>query len=74
LLLPSWRNQFCGTPLERIGPVMQSYVDRGTYAGVVSTIVARRGVVVHEGSTGSVIGRRYDLPLLFHDKARRWLG
>ena len=39
--------------LERIGPAMQAYVDRGTYAGV-STIVARRGVVVHEGQYGSV--------------------
>jgi CubicO group peptidase (beta-lactamase class C family) len=37
--------------LERIGPAMQAYVDRGTYAGV-STIVARRGVVVHEGQYG----------------------
>jgi len=37
--------------LQRIGPVMQAYVDRGIYAGV-STIVARRGVVVHEGRYG----------------------
>jgi CubicO group peptidase (beta-lactamase class C family) len=37
--------------LERVGPAMQSYVDRGIYAGV-STIVARRGVVVHEGQYG----------------------
>jgi CubicO group peptidase (beta-lactamase class C family) len=37
--------------LERIGPAMQIYVDRGIYAGV-STIVARRGVVVHEGQYG----------------------
>ena len=37
--------------LERIGPAMQAYVDRGTYAGV-STIVARRGVVVHQGQYG----------------------
>ena len=37
--------------LERIGPTMQAYVDRGIYAGV-STIVARRGVVVHEGQYG----------------------
>jgi CubicO group peptidase (beta-lactamase class C family) len=37
--------------LERVGPVMQTYVDRGIYAGV-STIVARRGVVVHEGEYG----------------------
>ena len=37
--------------LARIGPAMQAYVDRGTYAGV-STIVARRGVVVHEGRYG----------------------
>lgn len=37
--------------LERIGPAMQAYVDRGIYAGV-STIIARRGVVVHEGQYG----------------------
>lgn len=37
--------------LERIGPAMQAYVDRGIYAGV-STIVARRGIVVHAGQYG----------------------
>ncbi|HUC16787.1 MAG TPA: serine hydrolase domain-containing protein [Acetobacteraceae bacterium] len=37
--------------LERLGPAMQSYVDRGIYAGI-STIVARRGVVVQEGQYG----------------------
>jgi CubicO group peptidase (beta-lactamase class C family) len=37
--------------LERIGPALQAYVDRGIYAGV-STIVARRGGVVHEGQYG----------------------
>ena len=37
--------------LERIGPAMQAYVDRGIYAGI-STIVARRGVVVHAGQYG----------------------
>jgi CubicO group peptidase (beta-lactamase class C family) len=37
--------------LERIGPAMQSYVDRGTYAGV-STIIARRGIVVHAAQYG----------------------
>ena len=37
--------------LERIDPVMQSYVDRGVYAGV-QTIVARRGIVVYEGQYG----------------------
>ena len=63
--------------LERIGPAMQqSYVDRGIYAGV-STIVARRGIVVHEGNMGSATGKRacrygrYDLPSLFHDEAHR---
>jgi len=30
---------------------MQAYVDRGIYAGV-STIVARRGIVVHKGQYG----------------------
>lgn len=37
--------------LARIAPAMQSYVDRGIYAGV-STIVARRGVVVQAGCYG----------------------
>jgi CubicO group peptidase (beta-lactamase class C family) len=37
--------------LERIGPAMQAYVDRGAYAGL-SAIAARRGVVVHEGHYG----------------------
>lgn len=37
--------------LARIGPAMQAYVDRGIYAGV-STIVARRGVIVHSGQYG----------------------
>ena len=37
--------------LERIAPAMWAYVDRGVYAGV-STLVARRGVVVHEGVYG----------------------
>lgn len=38
--------------LARIGPAMESYVDRGVYAGV-STIIARRGVVVHAAQYGS---------------------
>ncbi|HEY1943489.1 MAG TPA: serine hydrolase domain-containing protein [Roseiarcus sp.] len=37
--------------LERIAPAMEAYVDRGVYAGV-RTIVARRGVVVHDGAYG----------------------
>jgi CubicO group peptidase (beta-lactamase class C family) len=37
--------------LERIGPVMQSYVDRGVYSGV-ATLVARRGKIVHSGHYG----------------------
>src|SRR6516225_1010651 len=37
--------------LERVAPAMQSYVDRGILAGV-STIVARRGVIVHAGQYG----------------------
>jgi CubicO group peptidase (beta-lactamase class C family) len=37
--------------LERIRPAMQAYVDRGVYAGV-STLIARRGVVVHAGQFG----------------------
>ena len=37
--------------LERVAPAMRSYVDRGTYAGV-STIIARRGIVVHAAQYG----------------------
>ncbi len=37
--------------LERIGPAMQAYVDRGVYAGI-TTLVARRGKVVHSGHYG----------------------
>jgi CubicO group peptidase (beta-lactamase class C family) len=37
--------------LKRIATCMQAYVDRGTYAGV-STLVARRGKVVHAGQFG----------------------
>jgi CubicO group peptidase (beta-lactamase class C family) len=37
--------------LERIRPTMQSYVDRGVYAGI-NTLVARRGKVVHAGEFG----------------------
>ncbi len=37
--------------LERIRPAMQSYVDSGVYAGV-STLIARRGKVVHAEQVG----------------------
>jgi CubicO group peptidase (beta-lactamase class C family) len=37
--------------LKRISAVMQSYVDRGVYAGI-STLVARRGAVVHAQQFG----------------------
>ena len=37
--------------LERIGPAMQAYVDRGVYAGI-NTLIARRGKVVHAGEFG----------------------
>lgn len=37
--------------LERIAPVMRRYVDRGVYAGI-RTLVARRGIVVHDGVYG----------------------
>jgi CubicO group peptidase (beta-lactamase class C family) len=37
--------------LERIGPAMRSYIDRGVYAGV-RALVARRGVVVHDEAYG----------------------
>ena len=37
--------------LKRIGPCMQAYVDRGIYAGV-STLVARRGRIVHAEQFG----------------------
>ncbi len=37
--------------LERVGPAMQAYVDRGVYAGV-NTLIARRGIIVHAGEFG----------------------
>ena len=37
--------------LGRIDALMQDYVDRGVYAGIV-TMVARRGTVVHAGTYG----------------------
>jgi CubicO group peptidase (beta-lactamase class C family) len=37
--------------LARIDPAMQAYVERGVYAGV-STVVARRGEIVHQGIYG----------------------
>src|ERR1700722_17610483 len=37
--------------LERIRPAMQSYIDRGVYAGI-TTLIARRGKVVHVGEFG----------------------
>lgn len=37
--------------LARIKPVMQSYVDRGAYAGI-STMLARRGRIVHFAQVG----------------------
>jgi CubicO group peptidase (beta-lactamase class C family) len=37
--------------LERVGPAMQSYIDRGVYAGI-NTLIARRGKVVHAGAFG----------------------
>jgi CubicO group peptidase (beta-lactamase class C family) len=37
--------------LERILPAMQAYVDRGVYAGI-TTLIARRGKVVHAGQFG----------------------
>jgi len=35
--------------LERIRPAMQTYIDRGVYAGI-STLIARRGKVVQAGA------------------------
>ena len=37
--------------LERIRPAMQSYIDRGVFAGI-NTLIARRGKVVHAGEFG----------------------
>jgi CubicO group peptidase (beta-lactamase class C family) len=37
--------------LERVGPAMQAYVDRGVYAGI-NTLIARRGKIVHAGQFG----------------------
>jgi CubicO group peptidase (beta-lactamase class C family) len=40
-----------GRRLEGIRPVMQSYVDRGVYAGI-STLISRRGKIVHAEQFG----------------------
>ena len=63
--------------LERIRPAMQAYVDRGVYAGI-TTLIARRGKVVHEEQFGwrdkeaqSPMTRRCDLPPLLDDEADR---
>jgi CubicO group peptidase (beta-lactamase class C family) len=37
--------------LERIRPAMQTYIDRGVYAGI-NTVIARHGKVVHAGEFG----------------------
>jgi CubicO group peptidase (beta-lactamase class C family) len=55
--------------LERIAPVMRAYVDRGVYAGI-RTLVARRGVVVHDGVYGQR-DREADLPMT-QDTIFRW--
>lgn len=47
--------------LARVRPAMQSYIDRGTYAGI-STLIARRGKVVHFGQFGSR-EREVDAPM-----------
>ena len=47
--------------LDRIGPVMQSYVDDGVVAGV-STLVSRRGEIVHDAQFGHR-DREADLPM-----------
>ena len=39
------------TRLERIAPVMQAYVDKGTFAGIV-TLIARQGKVAHLQASG----------------------
>jgi len=48
---PSEAAGMSATRLERIGPAMQAYVDRGVYAGI-TTLIARRGRVVHAGQFG----------------------
>ena len=40
-----------GERLARIRPAMQSYVDRGVYAGI-ATLIARRGTIVHADQVG----------------------
>src|SRR5579863_8533503 len=40
-----------GRRLERIRPAMQSYIERGVYAGI-STLIARRGKIVHAEQVG----------------------
>jgi CubicO group peptidase (beta-lactamase class C family) len=48
---PSEAADMSAKRLERIRPVMQAYVDRGVYAGIV-TLIARRGKVVHAAEFG----------------------
>ena len=48
---PSEAAGMSATRLERFGPAMQAYVDRGVYAGI-TTLIARRGRVVHAGQFG----------------------
>ncbi len=47
--------------LSRIDALMQGYVDRGVYAGI-TTVVARRGTVVHVGTYGWS-DREADMPM-----------
>jgi CubicO group peptidase (beta-lactamase class C family) len=48
---PSDAAGMSGRRLERVGPAMQSYIDRGVYAGI-NTLIARRGKVAHAGAFG----------------------
>ena len=47
----------CARRLERVGPAMQAYVDRGVYAGV-STLIARRGRSSTPGSSAGATRKR----------------
>jgi CubicO group peptidase (beta-lactamase class C family) len=48
---PSKAAGMSGRRLERVGPAMQAYVDRGVYAGI-ATLIGRRGKVAHLGAFG----------------------
>ena len=66
--------------LERLNKVMQQYIDRGSFAGIV-TLIARKGQVAHlqtfgwqELETKRPMPRRYHLPDLLDDQTDHQRG